>query len=133
MNEFFKSQKLLIFIITLIIFSVSYWFDISTIIINVMSFLILLEVIRTIYEYVVNPHHRIKLRYIIDGAILFGIRELFVGWIMLKQDFIIGSIIVFVSIFLIGILIYFRKLIIENSPDYIERCESCKLPFKYED
>ena len=133
MNEFFKSQKLLIFIITLIIFSASYWFDISTIIINVMSFLILLEVIRTIYEYVVNPNHRLKLRYIIDGAILFGIRELFVGWIMLKQDFIIGSIIVFISIILIGILIYFRKLIIENSPDYIERCGSCKLPLKYED
>lgn len=133
MNEILKSQKILILVITGIIFSTSYWFDISTIIINAMSFLILLEVIRTIYEYIVNENHRIKLRYIIDGAILFGIRELFVGWIMLKQDMILGSIIVFISIVAIGVLIYFRKLIIENSPDYIERCGSCKISLKYED
>ena len=65
-----------------------------------MSFLILLEVVRTIYEYLVNSNHRIKLRYIIDGSILFGIRELFVGWITIKTDLILGLILVFVSIIL---------------------------------
>ena len=133
MKDILKSEKFIILLITMIIFSFSYFENISTIIIHTMSFLILLEVVRTIYEYLVNSNHRIKLRYIIDGSILFGIRELFVGWITIKTDLILGLILVFVSIILIGILIFFRKKVIENSPDYIERCNSCKLPGKYED
>lgn len=133
MKDIIKSEKFIILLITIIIFSFSYFEDISTIIIHTMSFLILLEVVRTIYEYLVNHNHRIKLRYIIDGAILFGIRELFVGWITIKTDLILGLILVVVSIILIGILIYFRKKVIENSPDYIERCGSCKLPLKFDE
>ena len=47
-----------------------------------------LEIVRTIYEYIISDNHRVKVRYIIDGAILFGIRELFVGWVMLKTNYI---------------------------------------------
>jgi uncharacterized membrane protein (DUF373 family) len=88
--------------------------------IKAMSFLIMLEITRTIYEYIVNPSHRIKLRFIIDGAILFGIRELFVGWIMLKTDLMLGGIITGVSLFIIGVLIWYRKRVVESSPDNIE-------------
>lgn len=120
MNNIFKNTKFAILSITLIIYSLSFYYDISTIIINTMSFLILLEVVRTIHEYIFNDSHRIKLRYIIDSAILFGIRELFVGWVMIKQELIIALLIMLSSMITIGILIYFRKIVIVNSPECLE-------------
>lgn len=119
-KSIFKSEKIGLFLFTLLIYSLSYFYDISIIIINTMSFLILLEVVRTIHEYITNESHRIKLRYIIDGAILFGIRELFVGWIMIKQEFLLALLIMSASIITIGILIYFRKIVIINSPECLE-------------
>jgi len=125
MKKMIDSPKCLILILTSILFATSYWFDISQIIIMSLSFMILLEVVRTIYEYIVNPNHRVKMRYVIDGAILFGIRELFVGWVMLKTDLTMGLVIFGISILAIGILIFYRYKVIKSSPDSLEKCESC--------
>jgi uncharacterized membrane protein (DUF373 family) len=119
-EKIIKSDKIIVVIISSILFYIGMLFGISVVMIKAMSFLIILEITRTIYEYIVNPNHRIKLRFIIDGAILFGIRELFVGWIMLKTDLMLGGIITGVSLFIIGILIWYRKRVVESSPDNIE-------------
>jgi len=84
-----------------------------------------MEVVRTIYEYLTNNQHRIKVRYVIDGAILFGIRELFVGWVMLKENQEKGMLIMSLSFIGIFILIMYRILVIKSSPDYTEKCEVC--------
>ena len=61
MKNFIGTPNILVFLITLAIFSLSYFFSISTIIIHTLSFLILLEVTRTIYDYTVKPMSRVKL------------------------------------------------------------------------
>lgn len=133
MKKITESSKFIIVILTSILFSLSYFFGITKIIISVLSFLILMEIVRTIYDYITNPTHRVKMRYIIDGGILFGMRELFVGWIMLKSTetiimfsvniptALIGICIMLVSLLAIGILIFYRFKIIQSSPDYLEK------------
>jgi len=122
MKKFIGTSNILVFLITLIIFSSSYFFSISTIIIHTLSFLILLEVVRTIYDYTVKPINRVKVRYIIDGGILFSIRELFVGMVMMKTVMNIALIIIAVSLIVMGVLIYFRHKVIKSSPDSLEKC-----------
>ena len=104
-----KENKVIILVITGVLFSLSYFFGIAAIIINVMSFLILMEAVRTVWEYVTNPEHRIKVRYIIDSAILFGVREIFVGWVMLKTNLELGLLIMFVSFIGVGVLLKYRR------------------------
>ena len=138
MKEALDSTKIAIFFITLGLFSLSYFFSISTIIIQVLSFLILMEIVRTIYDYITHPEHRVKMRYIIDGGILFGMRELFVGWIMLKSttsvtlfgilipNALVGFVIMAISILVVGVLIFYRFKVMQSSPDYLEKCNDCK-------
>lgn len=138
MNKIKDNPKALILILTIALFSLSYFVSIATIIIQTLNFLILMEIIRTIIDYIQRPEHRVKLRYIIDGAILFGIRELFVGWIMLKStthvllfginlpSAVIGIIIMIISLITIGILIFYRVKAMQSSPDYLEKCNDCK-------
>jgi uncharacterized membrane protein (DUF373 family) len=81
-----------------------------------------METVRTIYDYVFKDEHRIKIRYVVDGGILFGFRELFVGWIMIKTDLFLGIIIMVISLISIGVLFYFRTKAIDDSPDNKEKC-----------
>jgi len=53
-------------------------------------------------------------------------RELFVGWVMLKTDLILGLIIMMVSLFTMGILIYYRFKVVKSSSDNIEKKNSLK-------
>lgn len=117
-----NKSNVFILLISLVLFGISYFVGIATVIIGSMSFLILMETIRTIYEYVVNDEHRIKIRYVVDGGILFGFRELFVGWVMIKTSIILGLIIMIASIITIGILFFYRTKAIESSPDSKEKC-----------
>jgi len=135
MKVFLRSSKLLILIITSIIFSLSYFVGIASVIIYSLSFLILLEIIRTIVDYIIKSEHRVKIRYIIDGGLLFGMRELFVGWVMLKvpgtsgiilgtfivPSALLGLVIMTISLISIGILINFRYKVIMSSPDKLEK------------
>ena len=106
---------------TALLFSLSIWYDIAQIIIMGLSFVILLGVVRTVFEYGTNDNHRVKVRYSIDSAIIFGIRELFVGWVMLKTDLMSGSSIMLLSLAAIYILVRVRKRVIDSSPDVLEK------------
>jgi len=135
MKDIRESSKLIVFMITSILFGLSYFIGVTKIIIGALSFLILLEIIRTIYDYITKPEHRVKVRYIVDGGILFGMRELFVGWIMLKSNTLsgiiffgsnipaalIGLFIMSISLLVIGILIFYRYKVIQSSPDKLEK------------
>jgi len=123
MRLFVNSPKFYILIVTALLFSMSYWFGISIIIIDTLSFLILMEIVRTIWDYIDNPEHRVKVRYIIDGGILFTIRELFVGLLMMKTSLELALVIVLIAIIVMGSLIFFRHKVILSSPDVIEKKE----------
>jgi len=108
MMKILTSEKAIILVMTVILFAMSYYINISTIIISTLSFLILMEAVRTVYDYVVLEEHKINVEYIIDGGVLFTIRELFVGLLMLKTTLILGLIITFVSVLVMGSLIYYK-------------------------
>jgi len=141
MKRIIDNTKIVIFLITLGLFGLSYFVGIATVIIQTLSFLILLEIVRTIYDYIIKPEHRVKIRYIIDGGILFGMRELFVGWVMLKSGelsalivmgyvvpmAVIGLSIMIISGLTIGALIFYRYKVIISSPDQLEVCETSEL------
>ena len=107
-----NNSNIIIFLLTSILFSFSLIINISHIIIYSLSFLILLEVVRTIYEYIFNKEHKVNLKYVLDGGVLFGIRELFVGWVMIKTDPISALVIMSVSLITIGALIFYRHKIV---------------------
>lgn len=133
MKKIYNSEKIYTVLITLLLFCVSYFIGLPEIIILSLSFLILLEIVRTIHDYIVNETHRIKIRYVIDSAILFGVRELFVGWVMLKSTgnfsmnsfnmpySLLGLSIMVISLLSIGTLIFFRVKVIQSSPDVLEK------------
>ncbi len=123
----YSSSKFGILVLAIISMMMSYWIQIEIIIIGLLSFLILLEIIRTIWEYIVADDHRIKMRYLIDSGLVFGLRELYVAWVMLKTDMYEGMLISLFSAFLIWLLIRFRKSIIESSPDTLEGCNCSKI------
>jgi uncharacterized membrane protein (DUF373 family) len=122
MKEFLNSPKILIIILTIILFGVSYFTGMANVIIYTLNFLILVEIVRTIVDYINNPEHRIKIRYIIDSGILFSIRELFVGMVMMKTPALALSLIIIItSMLVLGGLIFYRHKVIKSSPDQLEQ------------
>ena len=120
LGQFFTSPKFFILVGALMVFSTSLWFKTTDIIINLLNFLIILEIVRTIWDYVVKDGHIIKIRFILDGAILFCIRELFVGLTMMKADIILSSFITCLSLLTIGALVFYRHKIVLHFNKEIE-------------
>ena len=119
--KLYESNKFIILIFTVILFIIGLYIGMSEILIYALNFLLLMEIVRTIVEYVIDDSHRIKMRYIIDSAIVFGIREIFVAWLMLKSDLLIGGSLMLISFIGTYLLLRFRKRIIETSPDILEK------------
>ena len=120
LTQFFASPKFLILVGALLVFSTSFWFSTTDIILNLLNFLIILEIVRTIWDYVVKDEHIIKIRFIIDGAILFCIRELFVGLTMMKVDIILSGLITLLSLLTIGALVFYRHKIVLHFDKAVE-------------
>lgn len=122
MEQYFTKEKLPIyikFVITLLMFiSVKDFSKIdsfTTLIVALLEFIIILEIVRMLIEFLFSEENRIRLRFMIDSTIIFFIRD-----IMLivndKFDFIkIASI-----LGIIGVLFIFRGLSMKYSPSNIE-------------
>lgn len=123
MKEYITISKLAVyvkFIITLVLFvSVKDFNKIttfSTLAVALLEFIIILELVRMLIEFVFDDSHRIKLRFMIDSTIVFFIRD-----IMLivndKFDFIkIASI-----LGLVAVLFLFRIITMKYSPSNLEK------------
>lgn len=48
------------------------------IVINLLYFIIILEVTRMVDEYIRSPDHRVKIRYLVDAAIIASLREIII-------------------------------------------------------
>jgi len=123
MKDYITIQKLAVyikFIITLILFisvkDFSKVTSFSTLAVALLEFIIILELVRMLIEFIFDDSHRIKLRFMIDSTIVFFIRD-----IMLivndKFDFIkIASI-----LGLIAVLFLFRIISMNYSPSKLEK------------
>lgn len=105
-----NTDLMLVLFITLILYSIGlYTQNLSAVILDTLLFLILLEFVRTIRDYAFTKKHIIRVDYILDAGVLFGLRELFTGWLMLKTDLIVGVFIMLLSVVTTGILLFYRK------------------------
>ena len=109
-----------IFILALLMYGLGFLYGHPQVMIGLFTVLILMEIIRTIYEYISEPHNRMKVRYIVDSAIFFGFRELFVGWLMLKTNLALGLVIMGVSLLALAMIIFFRTKVIKDSPENLD-------------
>ncbi|MGB5794078.1 phosphate-starvation-inducible PsiE family protein [Poseidonibacter sp.] len=113
-------QPLLKFGITLLLFiSVK---DFSTIdsfsklAVTILEFIIILELIRMLIEFLLSDENRIRMRLMIDSTIVFFIRD-----IMLIVNDTFNSEKVFTILGIIGVLFVFRIIAIKYSPSVLEK------------
>ena len=122
MNNYFNLEKLPIylkFILTLILFISVKDFDkvnsFSTLAVAILEFIIILELIRMLIEFLFSDENRIKLRFMIDSTIIFFIRDIMLivsdKFDFLKITSILGIIL---------ILFFFRILTMKFSPSNME-------------
>jgi uncharacterized membrane protein (DUF373 family) len=65
--------------VAILLFGVgSLFFSLVQIIIQLLYFIIVLEITRMVIEYIKSKEHRVKIRYLIDAAIIAGIREIII-------------------------------------------------------
>ena len=107
------------FVITLILFVSFKNFDnihnINSLIVSLLEFIIILELVRMIIEFIIGEDNRIKLRYMIDSTIIFFIRDIMLianeSLNIQKISFILGIILT---------LFLFRILSMKYSPKNLE-------------
>jgi len=122
MEKYFKMKNLLPvikFLITLVLFiSVKDFNEIdsfSKLAVALLEFIIILELIRMLIEFMFSNENRIRMRLMIDSTIVFFIRD-----IMLIVNDSFNSKKIFVILGVIAILIFFRVVLIKYSPSNFE-------------
>lgn len=137
------SQETLVFLVMLLatFFYGLFIFKIATfseIVINAFSFIVFVEIATVIVEYTLGASHRVVLTTIVEGFIVFYLRDMFMIFsnesieFAEKQDKIIlaGSIIALLYLFRILSLVFSPK-VFELYQSYLEK-KFCKEPKKGE-
>lgn len=123
MNKYFAEKNLppfIKFIITIALFI--YVKDFNTInsfsklAVAILEFIIILELVRMLIEFLLSDENRIRMRLMIDSTIVFFIRDL-----MLIVNDTFDSKKIFTILGVIGILFLFRVLTIKYSPSKLEK------------
>ena len=123
MKTFFSHknfQPLLQFSITLFLFisvkDLSLINSFSKLAVALLEFIIILELIRMLIEFLLSDENRIRIRLMIDSTIVFFIRD-----IMLIVNDTFDSKKVFTILGIIAVLFLFRLFAIKFSPSILER------------
>ncbi len=118
MNRYLKSKNVLPiikFLITFIIFiqvkDLSQIDNFSKLVVALLEFIIVLELIRMLIEFMFSDENRIRIRLMIDSTIVFFIRDLM---LIVNDSFDSRKMYIILSI--IGILIIFRFITTKFSP-----------------
>lgn len=113
-------QPIIKFVITLILFfsvkDISSIDSFSKLAVALLEFIIILELIRMLIEFMFSDENRIRLRLMIDSTIVFFIRD-----IMLIVSDTFDSKKVFTIMGVIGILFIFRIITMKFSPSLFEK------------
>ena len=122
MNKYFISKNLpplIKFIITLTLFVLVKDFNtinsFSTLAVTILEFIIILELVRMLIEFLLSDENRIRMRLMIDSTIVFFIRD-----IMLIVNDSFDSKKIFIILGIIAILFVFRIVAIRFSPSALE-------------
>ena len=107
------------FLITLVIFMQVKDFSsidsFSKLAVTLLEFIIILELVRMLIEFMFSDENRIRIRLMIDSTIVFFIRDL-----MLIVNDSFDSKKIFTILAVIAILIFFRIVAIKFSPSQLE-------------
>ncbi|TLP38253.1 phosphate-starvation-inducible PsiE family protein [Arcobacter arenosus] len=122
MNEIFRMKNLVPtvkFLITLVLFlNVKNLDEIdkfSELAVALLEFIIILELVRMLIEFMFSDENRIRMRLMIDSTIIFFIRD-----IMLIVNDTFDSKKIFIILAVIAILIFFRVILLKFSPSIFE-------------
>ncbi len=122
MNKYFISKNLpplIKFIITLTLFIFVKDFNtinsFSSLAVTILEFIIILELVRMLIEFLLSDENRIRMRLMIDSTIVFFIRD-----IMLIVNDSFDSKKIFTILGIIAILFVFRIVAIRFSPSTLE-------------
>ena len=123
MHHYFTLEKVPFFIqffITLILFfyvkDLNSIHSFSTLTVALLEFIIILELIRMLIEFLFSEENRIKLRLMIDSTIIFFIRDIM---LIVNDKFDLIKIISVLGI--IAVLFVFRIVTMKYSPSRIEK------------
>lgn len=122
MHQYFTLEKVQFFIqffITLTLFvyvkDLSTIHSFSTLAVSLLEFIIILELIRMLIEFLFSEENRLKLRLMIDSTIIFFIRDIM---LIVNDKFDLVKIISILGI--IAILFAFRIVTMKFSPSHFE-------------
>jgi uncharacterized membrane protein (DUF373 family) len=128
----YNAYVVIVLITTLMLFSIGYFnHNIHAIVIGALEFFILLEIIRSMLEYLLNGYNRAKVRYLVDGVIAWFFKEIYVASTYIQTTFsdkegldvnriiTLSSVILFYT-FLSYIFFVLRKKVMVDSPDKLE-------------
>ena len=122
MNKYFISKNLpplIKFIITLTLFILVKDFhtinSFSSLAVTILEFIIILELVRMLIEFLLSDENRIRMRLMIDSTIVFFIRD-----ILLIVNDTFDSKKIFTILGVIAILFVFRIVAIKFSPSTLE-------------
>ena len=87
----------------------------SKLAVALLEFIIILELVRMLIEFLFSDENRIRMRLMIDSTIVFFIRD-----ILLIVNDTFNSKKIFTILGVIGILILFRVILIKYSPSHFE-------------
>lgn len=122
MTSYIKTKNILPiikFLITLVIYTQVKDFSkvdsFSELAVALLEFIIILELVRMLIEFMFSDENRIRIRLMIDSTIVFFIRDL-----MLIVNDSFDSKKIFTILAVIAILIFFRIVAIKFSPSQLE-------------
>jgi len=122
MQDFFEKKKVSIYIkffITFVLFYVvtdlSKINTFSKLAVSLLEFIIILELVRMLIEFLFSDENRIKLRLMIDSSIVFFIRDIL---LIVSDKF--DTIKIFSILGIIFILFMFRIIAMKYSPSQME-------------
>jgi len=127
MIDLIKKNKIgLELFIVIILFSLMFFENVSlfTIIVNVLGFVVIWEVVRMVTTYAIEDHKVMKLRIVIDGFIVFFLRDLVLVFSNEKYSLEEKEEKVLLVLGILFVLFIFRILSLRFSPND-KNCKTC--------
>lgn len=89
------------------------------VLLDALYFIILLEVVRILFEYVRSNTHRVKMRFLMDAGMVTVVRELII--LIVDHGHLLGNLLeLTVYLVVIAIFILYRYLMMKFTPDWME-------------
>ena len=120
-------SNIFLFSISIILFGIGYYtHDVNSVILYMLEFTVVFELVRTFNHYLKDG--QIKVRYGIDAAIFYTIKELYIGFVGFKLDH--DNSLVILSLAALSVLMalrYVNSTLVEEKRKICNHTEKCPL------